>query len=771
VFTQPLHQRFNIRLCLNLAAIGFLLALSPAAIADEFSTVRVGYQNRAQVGRWMPVHVNGIGFEAGQELSLVVRSVDARGNATLEVCDSTTADQAGAVDLNGLVRTGRLDTPLIIQIVNADQTEVLCQTTVQCRESRASDSGDIQTSLQLFRQDVRFLLTIDHLAGVDELVDRMATASPESPGVVGAALESVDEFPDTLAALEMFSTVVISGAVSFNPGQLTALRAWASGGGHLIVSCSDEVGTLLESDFGRWLDSHFQLANETKKVTDADLGAMQQLLPRSTRISTLMWDVQMSQIGSDQITSLAESANGSLVARASVGAGRITFVAVNLGRKPLSRWTSLPDFYGMLILGQDFNQTNAPQRSSRISSSGVTDLSTQLMATVDPVPTTGRWAVWSVMGITFLWLLLAGPVDYLLVVVLLKRPYLTWLTFPTWVVLAFVGLHSLKPQVSEPVLNSVHLLDVTQDAGLHRVSNRSMLSLSVPDTSQRDLLARVNDSVTQSGAPVHLSWLGRAENVYGGMYRTTGIGGISAEYQHLFDKPAHLQSIPFLVDGSFEMEAVWSASSATPLVESDLNVSGFGLINGSITHHLDVPVRDWVVAFGNRLYRPKGPVQDNWTAGESWSFERGTSHVTDLKSWLTSPRNRTRSGSGREPSAYGAAVPYNRDGRDPLDIVMVMSLYELAGAEAYTGLTHHPLHLLDVSTSVRTNYALLIGAVDIDTVHIELDGNMVTPASSTGIVRILFPVDRRPAKPAAMTQDEINAARAQENSVPTDSNN
>ncbi len=761
-----LFQIFNMKSGMKLAVIAIFLCLTSTAAASDFVTVTVGYQGCAQVGEWMPVRATGKDFEPQTQLSLLVHSVDARGNATLEVCDTATSTQEGTIALKGLARSGRLDTPLELQIVDSDQSMVLCRTIVRCQESFFEEDNDIQTSLRLYRQDSRFLLTIDDLPGVDELLDSVAATSPESPGLVGARLGSAAEFPVTSDELDLFSTVVVSGAVSLNPRQLSALRSWTSAGGHLIVSCSDEVGKLLESDFGQWIDGYFKLAGETRKVTDSDLGAMQQLLPHSTRISTLMWDVQMSQIGSEQVNSLANSANGPLVARASVGAGRMTFVTVNLSRKPLSRWTSLPEFYGMLVLGSDFNQSNTAQRSSRISSSGVTDLSTQLLATVDPIPQTGRWAVWSVMGITFAWLMLVGPIDYLLVVVLLKRPHLTWLTFPLWVVLAFAGLHSLKPNVAEPVLNAVHLVDITQDSELHTAHNRSLISLSVPNTARGDLIAHAHDSLADANTPVQFSWLGRAEDVYGGMYRSTGIGGISADYQHQFDKPYALHAVPFLVDGSFETEAVWSVSSSTPLVESDLNVSGFGLVNGSIKHHLDVPVRDWVVAFGNRLYRPKGTVQDEWAPGESWSFEQGSSHVTDLKSWLTSPRNRKRSGSGREPSAYGAAVRYNRGGRDPLDIALIMSLYELAGGEAYTGLTHHPFHSMDVSASVRTNYALLIGAVDTDTVMLELNGNVIVPTASTGIVRILFPVDRRPAKPVAQTQEEIDAEAKQKNAAP-----
>jgi len=780
---QLLFHRFNHRPCLKLAVIGVVLSLTPAAFSAEFQTLRVGYVGRAQVGKWMPVRTTATGFDSGQRVSLVLRSVDARGNANRERCDTSTATQEGTVSLNGLARTGRLDTPLVIQIIDTDNMSVLCQTTVRChepnpddpedvqasrRKSTANDSGDIQTSLLLFRQDVRFLLTINELAGVDELLDRLATATPQSPGVVGASPESVDEFPKSLAALDLFSTVVLSGAVSLDSDQLTALRSWVSAGGHLIFSCSDEVGTLLESDFGQWLNSHFEVAHDTRKVTDSDLGAMQQLLPRSTRISTLMWDVQMSQIGSDQVDQLAKSANGPLVARAPVGAGKVTFVAVNLSKKPLSRWTSLPDFYGMLVLGPEFNQSVATQRTSRISSSGVTDLSTQLMATVDPVPRTGRWAVWSVMGITLGWLILVGPIDYLIVVVFLKRPHLTWITFPLWVAGAFVALHSLKPDVPEPVLNTVHLIDVTQDSEIHTVHSRSMISLSVPESSQQDIDTHADPNLAVADTPVQLSWLGRAEDVYGGMYRSTGIGGITAEYKHQFDRQDQLSDVPFLIDGSFEMEAMWSANSPAPLVQSDLNVSGFGLINGNVTHHLNVPVRDWVVAFGNRLYRPKGPVQDSWAAGEPWSFEHGSSHVTDLKSWLTSRRQRTRQRSGREPNAYGAAVRYNRGGRDPLDIAIIMSLYEMAGGEAYTGLTHHPLHRMDVTASVRTNHALLIGAVDTDSVNVDLNGETITPTSSRGIVRMLIPVDRRPAKPTAKTQEEIDAEAKLKRAAETD---
>ncbi len=66
-------------------------------------------------------------------------------------------------------------------------------------------------------------------------------------------------------------------------------------------------------------------------------------------------------------------------------------------------------------------------------------MATQLDATQDEFPSVTRVTTWPVMGLLVAFLLVIGPFDYLLVHKLFKRPELTWVTFPLFVVAAAVS--------------------------------------------------------------------------------------------------------------------------------------------------------------------------------------------------------------------------------------------------------------------------------------------------------------------------------------------
>lgn len=744
--------------------IAGILMIGGGVQAAQFTQVELGYQRQAQVGNWMPARVTAAELSPEQSVSLVLTTRDARSNHVTEVCAAGRADQNGAVTLSGLARTGRLDGSIEVRLIDSESSETLCSASVSCSDAPLeSEPRRIQTQLRMYRHDVRFVLTIGQPAGLDELLARARQLSPENPPLVGLSVRTAEELPEVTQAYRLFSTIVFNGYVSLSDQQFDAIRSWVYEGGQLIVGCSDQIVPLLETSLGQWLDEHFEFEREIRSVTDADLAAMQQIVPQATRISTFRRKVNMSLVSSDQPVLLARSGSVPLVARTGSGGGTLTYIAVNLDKRPLSEWNSLPDFYAVLIMGSPLNKVATRSSSSRISSSGISDLTTQLMATADPPPQSGRWTTWSIMGLAFAWLVLIGPVDYFLVVVLLKRPHLTWVTLPLWVIAASAALYSLKSAETETALHSVHLLDVTQDATYNSVSAMSLMSVSTPYTSQVQLTAVPASQLGGTTQDASLSWAGRPDDVYGGMYRATGIGGGSQSYTRKSDQPVTLASVPLLIDGSFETQTTWTAAPEVPLAQADFSVSGFGLLNGTFRHELPVPLRDWVVVFGNRIYRARDEARASLPPGQLWEFQQGGSQISDLKSWLTGPREIREEPVRRAPGQQFASQPYSVGGRDPLDIVTMMSLYDLAGADGYTGLNHDALASLDMSDSIRLNYALVIGWIDLPATRLEIDGELIPETETTTIVRLLLPVDRRPASAAAMTAADVKAAEEAKN--------
>jgi hypothetical protein len=173
---------------------------------------------------------------------------------------------------------------------------------------------------------------------------------------------------------------------------------------------------------------------------------------------------RLSGLVLDQPRVVVNSINGPLISRISSGAGVITMVAIDLNLKPLDRWLSLSELYETLLFGKIL-EVGAEQirRGGKISSSGVTDIATQLANASDAIPANERWSSWHAMLMMLVYLAVIGPLDYLLVVRLLHRPRLTWLTFPLMLVLACgLTLWWSGSQRAAATVRQIHLLDVSQ---------------------------------------------------------------------------------------------------------------------------------------------------------------------------------------------------------------------------------------------------------------------------------------------------------------------
>ena len=189
---------------------------------------------------------------------------------------------------------------------------------------------------------------------------------------------------------------------------------------------------------------------------------MQSFVSGASRLETNRSPWPMAVMKSDQSTLAAVSLNGPIIGTQSVASGLVTFVAVDLNQKPVRQWRSLPQFYEVLLLGSKLSrQSTEVARTSRISQSGVSDIATQLLASVDAQPAAGSWSTWSIMAIVAGFLALVGPVDYFLVTHVFKRPHLTWITFPLMTIGgAILILTAADTGTAQSVVNQVHVVDV-----------------------------------------------------------------------------------------------------------------------------------------------------------------------------------------------------------------------------------------------------------------------------------------------------------------------
>jgi len=736
------------------------------------SLLRLGLGGLGRVGCWIPIRIEADALPGDSDIRLVVIASDARGDQCEDIVVTTTTDSSGKIVLASVFMTGRLDGTIIVRLLG-DNDNVLWEHVVHCQKvpdlkpkpkldfsipDTPADTEPVQSNLKLMRHGPISLATIGIPEGVASLANELAASESTRETLAVMSLKSIDDLPPSRRGLDSVDYLLLVDGYQLSDLQRLAVEEWVTSGGHLIVSCGVNLPHLLQSTLGNWLQPIFQI--EPTPMFSQDLSALQNFVSGSSQLQTYRKPVAIMKLRSNQAWSVVDSINGPLVQRVSYGAGMITVAAVDLNEKPVNQWLSLPQFYEMLIFGSHLDRAeNRSSRSGRISSSGVSDLATQLAAVSDAVPAVDRWSTWSVMLLIVLFLLVIGPMDYLLVVRLVKKPQLTWLTFPILIAatcalaVAWVGTRE-----AALVVRQVHLLDVAQPNFRQTIRVRSWDSVSAADsghisvTSKPLPIAKSVGQQTIDESRTTVSWHGRAEDVYGGLYREGGVAlgrQLSHRSDQLNGQDSGFSSVPVLTDGSsaFLAETLVDVSTSM-VVESHLRVPPSGLLEGEFTHHLSSPIRNWAVVFGNRVYRPSTKANADALViepGKPWSRENHSVAVSDLREFLKGFRM-------PEPSAKTKSLGtqnhiqiksfYNTQGTNPLDILTMVSLYEVPGGETFVKLQNNALRHDDVSDVIHLNTVLVVGTLDLPLSEMIVNGTAVMPTESQTVVRLLLPVMR-----------------------------
>ena len=728
------------------------------------SVLRLGLGGLGRVGCWIPIGLEAGGLPADSEIKVTVVASDARGDLCADNVATTTADGSGKIAVASVFMTGRLDGTIIVRLLDSGDN-VLWESSIPCRSidkfpilGKPVETGPVPAGLTLMTYRQITVATIGVPDALGSLANELAVSDATKDTLATMSLDSIDDLPTSRRGLDSVDYLLLVDGYELSELQRLAVEEWVTAGGHLIVSCGAKLPQLLPSTLGNWLQPIFQI--EPTPMFSQDLSALQNFVSGSSQLQTFRKPVAIMKLQSNQAWSVVESINGPLIQRVSYGAGMITVAAVDLNEKPVNQWLSLPQLYEMLIFGRHLDLAeNRASRSGRISSSGVSDLATQLAAVSDAVPAADRWSTWSVMLLIVLFLLVIGPMDYLLVVRLLKKPHLTWLTFPV-LIAAACALAVLWVGTREEalVVRQVHLLDIAQPDFRQTVRVRSWDSVSAADSGHFSVTAKSLPIATSVGqqeideSRTTVSWHGRAEDVYGGLYREGGVA-LGRQLSHRSDRlngqDSGFSSVPMLTDGSSAFLAETCVDvSASLVVESHLRVPSSGLLEGEFTHHLSSPIRNWAVVFGNRVCRPSPKANaDAYVIepGKPWSRENNSVAVSDLREFLKGFRM-------PEPSAQTKSLGsqnhiqmksfYNTQGTSPLDILTMVSLYEVPGGETFVKLQNNALRHDDVSDVIHLNTVLVVGTLDVPLSELIVNGTAVMPTESQTVVRLLLPVLR-----------------------------
>jgi hypothetical protein len=567
-------------------------------------------------------------------------------------------------------------------------------------------------------------------------------------------------------ALDGISVLVLTpGGLSAD--QSDAIRRWVQRGGHLVVMIGSDAERFATGALPEWLpvaaDSVYverQTAALTSRITA--------FVPNTATLRTLE-ELSLSELQLKDGVVLVNGPTAPVITRSAYGLGQVTAVALDLDRRPFFRkadeaeaaegslgealWDGLPRLC-LLLAGQTATeavQAGSP-RQLRLSPTGVSDLQSQVAAILDHFPAVDRPSSWNVIGLLSVYLLLIGPIDYLLVHRLLRRPQLTWITLPAWVLLAswWSTAYAVQTNGDRVRLNQLETIDVAVDSGLVRA--HSWFSLYSPEARRHSIQATPQwDSLGHAGngedhRPVRLSWLPRPEEGFRGMYRRGGLDLGGAGYR-IEPEAGAVKGMPVEMWSSLGIIATAEREIPTqeepPLAESRQVYNSRGeLVSWNFRHRLPGDIIDWFAVHEAQVWFPMSGDQEalSIAPGESLDISRGLGQQL-LRTYIQGEvpeTEKTKTGT----KTYVRSEEYDPLSFDARRLFRTLSFHEAVGGPGYTRLSNQTLGRLDLSDLSHLNRLVVFGRLERPAVQFEVDGKIVKPADRVTWVRLVVPVTR-----------------------------
>lgn len=699
---------------------------------DEHATIEtitVGYDGYYQLGRWSPIDV-AVRGSSSDNLRVVVVVTDPDGHPTRMALRPETDIGGDATDVTrwtGLFRMGRMEQP--IQVVLFAGDDVVDTKTVAADDIAANRPLTTRSSLWLLVGQT------DIFEAVPEWLKQKAEESESSlqREVVPVHTEDLSLLPRTADAYDSIDLVVLVGHYELSESQSNALRDWVADGGRLIVSIGERLEAYQASRISEWVP----IGVERPQVITS-LGPLTGLVATSSGISFFGRIVGI-RFGNTAGRMLAVGSEGALLVRTAYGFGSVTASAFNLDLPVVIAWEHAPEMALKLTEIPDLELVRSNSESSAGNAIGksTTDLQTQLATAIDQYEGVAPVTNFIVLGFLAGYLIVVGLLDYMLVHRVLRRPYLTWVTLPVWLICGVLIASAVGRSftTSGDAGRRVVLVDVAMDTGKVRIHD--WLALYSAEPQRQDIHESV-DLVSFGANDVELSWSGLPETGFRGMFRRSGLSFGEPAYDYDLQS-AGLSDFPRLPNASRVLEGQCTSEAPT-LIESSLRENNSGQLSGTFTHHLPVPITDWFVAYRNTVYYSTD--ETSIPAGVSFSLD-GFPHPV-IKYFLTRSGARTidsddaaRTDAGFTQSRYDASPD-----ADIGDILRLISFHEAADGSSYTGLDNRYLDRLELTHLLDLNRAVVFGRIDHSVLNLGIDGEPFDVDTET-YVRLVIPVATR----------------------------
>ncbi len=694
--------------------------------------VDIGFAGKYKSGFWAPVAVTlHVGpSQSSGELQLIAPDGD---NVPVVFFSSQSSSRVLVTGLGkgsdyrvfrSYVKVGPQKSRLSARLVDPTSGRILWQ-------SRLPDSLPAPLSAT-----TPLVVTLGSSVGVEDALK--FTRRSEADALVAAEVKTAAELPEFWWGYEGVETIFLptgsAGILSqLSPAQTAAILQWVREGGRLVISGGPQTVQLLAGD-SPWKELIPGQLVEVAPMRDA--ATLESLTgeafpftddasrPLVARLSGVRGRIELSEG--------PRAANVPLVIRASHGFGEITFVAFDLDGERFAKWAGRPRFVAGLLHESKTTHKELPGGAAG-ARLGYTDLTGQLRAALDQFPGVQAISFTTVAILMISYIVLIGPVDFLILPRLGVSRSLTWISFPLVAVL-FCGIAWCSARWSHGsrlLVNQAEIIDIDAERG--HVRGTAWLHVYSPETKTYDIAVHpATEALTNPTATAgYVTWQGLPGS---------GLGGLDAQQvasstvdPYAIEFPAAvpgLRSLPIQVGSSKSLAARWWQNVSLPAA-SRLTLTEHGVPAGEIVNPLEVELQECIFTFHIWMYRLKklGP-------GERFN-------LSDARPLYLESRLQQHKGNDFKD----AATPWPRDSSDVPAILQMLMYHEAAKGQTYTGLTHRYQPHLDLSRQSSGGRGLLVGRVEKPAAEVQIDGAVLATdkIQSWTYYRIVIPVGERAA--------------------------
>jgi hypothetical protein len=489
-----------------------------------------------------------------------------------------------------------------------------------------------------------------------------------------------------------------------------ALAEWVRRGGRLVVSVAwrnqDKVRALLQS--GAWQPALPDLltANDHYEI-DQLLGVRTWVAPAREKPfpGPGQEPVRVAKLtpGRDAEVLVSERNKEPIIIRVPYGLGNVTLVALDLDKGPFSVWTGRVDFWKVLLeklAPKVFvPQDDARGMANQLLMDASTDVATRLQRDLDRFDVAVISFGWVALFI-LLYILVVGPLDYLILKKVFKRLEWTWITFPSVVLIvsgvAYFTAYAVKG--SDLKINKVDLIDLDMRSDLdgqqqpRRAYAYGTTWFTILSPRIQNYTVGIGPDTPQGGkkadlepAGVLVSWMGRPENAgMGGMGRQRSQGLFRRAYDYAPDG-AGLTGVPIPVWSTKTFTASWEAALAKLPFRVDLryNPNDPEQFSGTIQSKLPIALEDVWIYYGGQWFPPAGERAPD--RQPIWKVSSDPAGALKLDAWV---------GAGGQGRNQQINAPSNRRDYDPTPAIKELLF---AQRSPYNAERNHGFRRLDAS--------------------------------------------------------------------------